>query len=305
MNETQRMLELLTSSFPSLASMGALEARAAVDARIRPAANLEDALASDAVIEGPGGALPIRTYRPVKNSTSTFVTVYAHGGGFLHGSIEGHDAFCRTWAKHTGTPVVSVGYRLAPEHGAPSGSDDLMAAAAWAVGEGLGDTVVLAGDSSGANLAAVAALALRGDQRVRTIAQVLLYPFLDPTMSSESYRRLGDSNFITASNLATYWQHYLSAPGTSEAEPWQVNPALAPSHEGAPPAIVITAGLDPLQDEGRNYAALLRRCGTPTLLRHYPDQFHGFATIAGYRPARSAQRTLWSDLRHLLTTHPH
>lgn len=316
MNETEQMLALLNAGFPDISNLGPIEARAEVDARIRPVANLTDAETEDCVIDREGGPLAIRIYRPCTTdapataasvtpaaSVAPVATIYAHGGGFLHGSIQGHDSFCRTFAQHTGMPVVSVDYRLAPEHGAPSGSCDLVSATEWAATQRLGQTFVLAGDSSGANLAAVAALALRGHATVRVAAQVLLYPFLDPTMSSPSYRRLGDTNFVTATTLATYWRHYLAAPGTATATPWQVNPALAPTHEGAPPAIVVTAGLDPLQDEGRDYAHRLAAAGTPVLLRHYPDQFHGFATIPGYGPARSAQAMLWSDLRRTLA-HP-
>lgn len=307
MNETEQLLELLNSTFPDITTMTALEARAAVDSRIRPAENLSDAQTHDHTIAAPHGALRVRVYRQEDGGGSPAlpVTIYAHGGGFLHGSIEGHDSFCRTWSKRTGMTVVSVDYRLAPEWGAPAAAEDLVTTAHWALAEGLGSRVLLAGDSSGANAAAVASAMLVAETSNSLAGQVLITPFLDPRMSTETYRTRAEGYFITARILETYWSHYLGAPGTAEAEPWQVNPTLAPNLADLPPTIVITAGLDPLSAEGRAYHHALTGEGVTSLHRHYPDQFHGFFTIPRYGPAVSATDILWADLTALINNTEH
>lgn len=298
MTQTQRMIELLNENFPDLAARPPLEARAAADARVRPADNLDDvAGATDHRIGDH--EVPVRVYVPHSPRAGAPVTVFAHGGGFLHGSIASHDGFCRRWSRGTSTIVVSVGYRLAPEHRAPAGADDVLAAVDWVRNQGLGTEVVLAGDSAGATLVAIASLHLRDRGRSPVRAQVLLYPFLDPTMSSESHQSLATGTFVTGRLLSYYWKVYLGDEPRS-AITADIDPTLADRHDGLPPAIVVTAGRDPLCDEGRAYAQLLSSAGVRTIHRHYPDQFHGFATIPNYAPSESATGILWSDLADLL-----
>ncbi|PRA80258.1 alpha/beta hydrolase [Microbacterium sp. MYb66] len=304
MDETIRMLELLNASFPPLATMDPFDGRAAADDRIRPATNLDDvASTEDVVVDAGTHGIPIRTYHPHERRPDAPTTVYAHGGGFLHGSIVGHDGFCRRWARATGAVVVSVDYRLAPEAGPGAARDDVVAAAVWAVDTGLAaHGLVLAGDSSGGNVAAGAAISLRDRGRSPVVAQVLLYPFLDPTMSSESHRTRADGYFVTSELLAHYWRTFLGErPDRFDAD---VTPLAVDDLAGLPPAIVVTAGLDPLCDEGADYAGRLRSAGVPVTLRHHPDQFHGFLTIPGYGPGTSAADILWSDLRSLTAPDP-
>lgn len=304
MDETTRMLELLDASFPPLATMTPSEGRAAADERIRPATNLDDVASTDDVTVAAGThPLPIRVYHPHAARPGAPTTVYAHGGGFLHGSIAGHDGFCRRWARATGAVVVSVGYRLAPESGPGEARDDLVAAVDWVVAAGLADHgVVLAGDSSGGNLAAGATIALRDRGTSPVVAQVLLYPFLDPTMSSESHRTRASGYFVTSDLLAHYWRTFLGAdPDRFDAA---VTPLAVDDLTGLPPAFVVTAGLDPLSDEGSTFAGRLRDAGVPVVHRHHPDQFHGFLTIPGYGPGISAAEILWSDLRSITTPEP-
>ncbi|WP_262001632.1 alpha/beta hydrolase [Microbacterium sp. Mcb102] len=304
MDETTRMLELLNASFPRLATMDPLDGRAAADERIRPATNLDDVAATDdGVVDAGTHGIPIRTYHPRERRPDAPTTVYAHGGGFLHGSIAGHDGFCRRWARTTGATVVSVDYRLAPEAGPGAARDDVIAAADWAVGAGLGaHGLLLAGDSSGGNVAAGAAIGLRDRGASPVVAQVLLYPFLDPTMSSESHRARATGYFVTSELLAHYWRTFLGErPGRFDAD---VTPLAVDDLAGLPPAIVVTAGLDPLCDEGADYARRLRSAGVPVTLRHHPDQFHGFLTIPGYGPGISAAEILWSDLHSLTSPDP-
>ncbi len=301
MDDTRSMLAALNGSFPDIASMHPLDARAAADSRVTPTPEPGIvASADDVTVQTAGGDIGARIYRPHAPLEAAPLTIYAHGGGFLHGSIASHDRFCRAWAAQTGSTVVSVDYRLAPEHVGPAPVNDVVAVTEWALATGLAPHgVVLAGDSSGANLAAVAAIVLRDQGESPVVGQVLIYPFLDPTMSSESHRRLAEGYFVTGRLLRFYWETYLGGPLGASAPDWRVMPLAAASHSDLPPSITITAGLDPLADEGREYAALLRRSGNEALHRHYPEQFHGFLTIPNYPPAAAAQELLWSDIAEL------
>ena len=303
MTETTRMLALLNETFPDLAAMTPADARIAADARIRPAANLDDVARVEDVMATHGpDAVSVRIYHPHAQRDGAPVTVYAHGGGFLHGSVAGHDGFCRRWAKGTRSTVVSVEYRLAPEAAPPAARDDIVTAVEWARASGLAPHgVVVAGDSSGGNLAAGAAIVLRDRGDTPIIAQVLAYPFLDPSMSTPSHRSRAHGYFVTSDLLAYYWRHYL-AGSSREAFAPEVTPLAVPDLSGLPSAVVITAGLDPLSDEGAQYAHRLRDAGVSVVHRHYPDQFHGFLTIPGYGPADSAAEVLWSDLQQLPET---
>ncbi|MGV9193850.1 alpha/beta hydrolase [Microbacterium sp. MC2] len=302
MTETARMLELLNRTFPDLAAMAPAEARAAADSRIRPAMNLDDVARVDDARAAVGStAVPVRVYHPHTRREDAPVTVYAHGGGFLHGSVAGHDGFCRRWSRHTQSVVISVEYRVATEAEPPAAREDMVTAITWARAEGFaGNGVLVAGDSAGANLAAGAAIALHDRGRSPVVGQVLLYPFLDPRMSSASHRTRGSGYFVTSRLLDYYWRTYLrdrTDPFTPE-----VTPLAVTDLQGLPPAVIVTAGLDPLCDEGRTFAERLRTDGVPVLQRHYPDQFHGFVTIPGYGPAEAACDVLWADVQHLTTS---
>jgi acetyl esterase len=284
--------------------MEPLEGRAAADARIRPATNIDDvASTADVVVDAGTHSIPIRAYHPLERRPDAPTAVYAHGGGFLHGSIAGHDGFCRRWSRATGSAVVSVDYRLAPEAGPGAALDDMVAAVEWTVDAGLAaHGVVLAGDSSGGNLAAGAAIRLRDQGKSPAVGQVLLYPFLDPAMSAESHRTRATGYFVTSELLAHYWHTFLGGR-TRRFDP-DVSPLAVDDLTGLPPAIVVTAGLDPLCDEGADYVQRLRAVGVPVVLRHYADQFHGFLTIPGYGPGISAAEILWSDVRSLTSSDP-
>ncbi|MDL9979339.1 alpha/beta hydrolase [Microbacterium sp. ASV49] len=301
-DETRRLLALLNETFPDIASMEPLEARTAVDARIRPAANLDDVASTTDEAVGTDG-VTVRVYRPHDPDPDVPATVYVHGGGFLHGSVEGHDSYCRSWARAVRGIVVSVDHRRAPDVPAPVPLEDVIAAVDWVRANGFADAgVVIAGDSSGGNLAAGAALALRDRSDSPLVGQVLLYPFLDPTMSSPSYERNAEGYFITARILDYYWQSYLGETDRDAAasDP-RISPPAASSLAGLPPAIVVTGGRDPLCDEGRDYADALRDAGVPVIHHHFPEQFHGFATIPGYGPGAAASAIVWSDFARMFT----
>ncbi len=305
MDETTRMLELLNASFPRLATMDPLDGRAAADERIRPATNLDDVAATDdGVVDAGTHGIPIRTYHPREWRPDAPTTVYAHGGGFLHGSIAGHDGFCRRWARATGATVVSVDYRLAPEAGPGAGARRRdRRGGLGRRGRARGARAPPRGRQLGRQrrgLARRSASAIAA--RARSSHRCCYYPFLDPTMSSESHRARATGYFVTSELLAHYWRTFLGErPGRFDAD---VTPLAVDDLAGLPPAIVVTAGLDPLCDEGADYARRLRSAGVPVTLRHHPDQFHGFLTIPGYGPGISAAEILWSDLRSLTSPDP-
>ncbi|WP_300268833.1 alpha/beta hydrolase [Microbacterium sp.] len=305
MNETQQMLDLLSTNFPDITSMPPTEGRRVVDARVRPAANIDDvASTEDLTVDTDGRAVSVRVYHPHESVEAAATTVFAHGGGFLHGSIASHDGFCRLWSQQTRSTVISVDYALSPEHSAPTARDDMIAVVDWALGDGRTEHgVVLAGDSSGGNVAAAATLALRDRGASPVVAQVLIYPFLDPSMSSHSHLTRAEGYFVTGALLAHYWRVHLGDDFAARASDPSATPFAVTDLSAMPPSIVITAGLDPLSDEGAEYARRLREAGASVLHRHFPDQFHGFFTIAGYGPARSASDILWSDLRTLIRPH--
>lgn len=319
--EVARMLTLLDSGFPPIATMTGAEARAAIDARVVAPDNVDDAISEDRIIEGPGGDLRVRIYRPHgEASTPRPAVVFFHGGGFVFCSIASHDGFCRRIARHTGSVVVSVDYRLAPEYQAPAAAEDSYAATVWTSShhDELGidpARIVVAGDSAGGNLAAVVALMARDRKGPALAGQVLLYPVIEPDFTTASHRAFGVGNFNTTAHMRWYWKQYVghslidgSADACSEVpSPCSyVIPTCAESLSDLPPAIVVTAGRDPLSSEGRSYAAALREAGVRVVHRHYSELFHGFLTIGPFSPAESARQLLWADLAdRILSTSTH
>ncbi|OBA62659.1 esterase [Mycobacterium sp. 1100029.7] len=300
------MLEALNVGFPRVENMTGPQARAAVAERRLPVANLDDVQSTtDRDVPGPDGPIPVRIYRPHgAPAGGCAAIVFYHGGGFVFCDIESHDAFCRALTRGTRAVVVSVDYRLAPEHPAPAAADDAYAAYRWAVAHAdeLGTDphrTAVAGDSAGGNLAAVTAIRCRDRGVTAPAAQLLIYPAIDPCFDTESYRRYGTGYFNTRAAMQWYWRQYLGAE--TQFEPFSVvAPARAQSHAGLAPAIVVTAGLDPLHSEGGDYACRLRDAGVPVIHRDFPGLFHGFMTIQSFGPATSAQQLVCADLRELL-----
>ena len=310
--ETPRMLAALNEGFPPVQTMTGAEARAVVAQRVQPVDNLDDvARTEDLQVEAEHGPIPVRVYHPHGEEPQRPVVVFLHGGGFVFCSIESHDGFCRRLARHTDAVVVSVDYRLAPEHPAPAAAHDAYAAVCWVaenaarLGVDAG-RIAVAGDSAGGNLAAVVPLMLRDLGGPTLAGQVLLYPVLEPDFASESYQRFATGHFNTRAAMEWYWQQYVGNDPASAALPEpaeHVVPLRAPSLSGLPPAVVVTAGRDPLCSEGQRYAAALHDAGVPVRHRHYPELFHGFMTIGPFGPAAAARELLWHDIRRLLT-HP-
>lgn len=302
------LLKVLNSGFPQVQDMTGAEARAAVAARRQPVSNLDDvASAEDIQIPASHGSIPARVYRPhaADSGATPAVVVFFHGGGFVFCDLETHDGFCRVVSRGTGAIVVSVDYRLAPEHRAPAAAEDAMTATLWAIehADELGadpGRVVTMGDSAGGNLAAAACLMLRDAGRPQPAGQVLLYPVIDPDCDSESAHTYATGYFNTRAAMEWYWQQYLPDSGVVPAPTRHVAPLSAETLTGLPPAVVVTAGLDPLSSEGHAYAAALRQDGVPVVHRDYGGLFHGFLTIVPFPPARAARALLWTDIADLL-----
>src|SRR5438105_7960678 len=234
----------------------------------------------DLAIPGPAGPIPARLYRATATGTLP-VLVFFHGGGWVVGDVESHDTVCRHLANCAGCAVVSVDYRLAPEHKFPAAVEDCFAATAWvadnaaALGVDAGGLAV-GGDSAGGNLAAVVSLLARDKGVPRIAYQLLIYPATDAAMRHDSIARYAEGYVLTRATMRWFYDQYLRTP--EDAADWRVSPLLASDLAGLPPAFVLTAGYDPLCDEGDSYAARLAAAGVPVEHRRFAGQIHGFAT---------------------------
>lgn len=236
-------------------------------------------------IPAPHGAIPARIYKPRKLRKANGLApclVFFHGGGWVIGNLDTHDVVCRMLAHEGELIVISVDYRLAPEHKFPAAADDAITATRWvsANAKQLGvdaAQLLVGGDSAGGNLAAVVALAARDGGGPKLAGQVLIYPATDFAMSHPSHSEPETSILLTHSVIKWFCNHYLN--GAADIDHWKASPARAKTLDGLPPAYVLTAGADPLRDEGAEYAARLKEAGVPMTYRHFPGQFHGFFTM--------------------------
>jgi acetyl esterase len=238
----------------------------------------------DLSIPGPGGDIPIRIYA-IEHGGLRPALVYFHGGGFVFGNLDTHDTVCRAIAKESGAVVISVDYRLAPEHKFPAAVEDSYAATVWvsANAERLGidsRRIAVGGDSAGGNLATVVAMRCRDAGGPALAAQVLLYPVTDSSsFETASHREFAEGYFLTSGAMAWFTGHYL-ASADQKRHP-EVSPLLAPNVSGLPPALVITAEFDPLRDEGEAYAQRLQEAGVAVTVKRYPGMIHGFVSMHG------------------------
>jgi acetyl esterase len=239
---------------------------------------------SDLRFPGPGGPISLRCYRGVGAGGTRLqpALVYIHGGGFVVGNLDSHDQVCRALANAIPGVVVAVDYRLAPEHKFPAAVDDAVAATRWiarhASSLGIDATrLAVGGDSAGGNLAAVVALTLRDAGGPALCLQLLIYPATDMRMDHPSHFRHAGQLPLLRTTAQWFIGHYLN--GAEDVADWRASPLRAPSLEGLPPALVITAGFDPLCDEGEAYAQALSKAGGAARLERFEGQVHGFFTM--------------------------
>lgn len=238
---------------------------------------------------GPNGAIPMRVYRPKtlrESNGRAPCLVFYHGGGWVIGDLESHDAVCRILAHEGQLLAIAVDYRLSPEHKFPAAVNDAIAAAQWiaANADSLGidpARLMVGGDSAGGNLSAVVALEAR-EQGPKIAGQVLIYPATDFRMSHPSHSEPETSCLLTHSVIRWFRDQYFTT--LADGDDRRASPARAETLKGLPPAYVLTAGADPLRDEGDEYARRLMDAGIPVTHITYPGQFHGFITMGKLLP---------------------
>jgi len=236
-------------------------------------------------IPAPHGSIPARIYTPkTPRQTGGLAPclVFFHGGGWVIGDLDSHDVVCRKLADEGRLIVVSVDYRRAPEHKFPAAVDDAITATGWIAAHapelGIDPTrLLVGGDSAGGNLAAVVALAARDGNGPAISGQLLIYPATDFALTHASHREPETSIQLTHSVIRWFRDHYLN--GAADVHDWRASPARARTLTGLPPAYVLTAGADPLRDEGDEYAQRLKEAGVAITYRTFPGQFHGFFTM--------------------------
>ena len=236
-------------------------------------------------IPSPAGSIPARVYTPTRLRMVNGLApglVFFHGGGWVIGDLDSHDVVCRKLADEGELMVVSVDYRLAPEHKFPAAVDDAIASTKWIAENAKrfgidAARLMVGGDSAGGNLAAVVAIAARDGNGPDIAGQLLIYPAIDFAMTHPSHKEPETSILLTHSVIRWFRDHYLS--GAVDVHDWRASPARATTLIGLPPAYVLTAGADPLRDEGDEYAHRLKEAGVAVTHRTFPGQFHGFFTM--------------------------
>jgi acetyl esterase len=240
----------------------------------------------DGAFDGPGGAIKYRRYRPLGVTPGSLPTlIYYHGGGFVIGTIETHDSTCRRVANRSRCQVISIDYRLSPEHPFPAPIDDGIAAfrhirdnaAAFGADPA---RLAVGGDSAGGAVAAVVCQAMRDAKEQGPAFQMLIYPATDSSQESGSRQEFAEGYFLSKGLMDWFWKAYV--PAGADLSDLRLSPLLAKDFAGLPPAFVLTAGYDPLRDEGRAYADRLIDAGVKTTYVNYPGTIHGFFTLTRF-----------------------
>jgi acetyl esterase len=270
------------------------EQRVAIRESARIAAGRPIAVRSvrDLEVDGAEGPLRARLYSPPSTATSPRpLVVFFHGGGWVVGDLDTHDQPCRLISRYADVHVLSVDYRLAPEHPFPAAAEDAVASFDWAVEHaaelGADPTrVAVAGDSAGGNLAAVVAQATRDAGTRQPVAQLLLYPGADGSVSRPSKALFADGFFLTRTQMDWYWDTYRAGAPSTDV---RLSPLLNPDLSGLAPTVLTTAAFDPLRDEGEAYAEALRAAGTTVVLRRAAGLVHGYFSMTGIHHASFAE----------------
>jgi acetyl esterase/lipase len=270
--------EMEALGIPPLGELPVDEARAAGEAAsAKVFGPVVEVPYEDRTVPGPGRAIPVRVYRPGEEPAP--VLLYFHGGGWVLGSISTHHGVCATLARLAGCVVCSVDYRLAPEHLFPAALDDAWAATTWVATQaddlgGQPGAVAVGGDSAGGTLAAVCALRAR-DGGIPLALQLLVYPVCDADLDTPSYREFADGYWLTADAMRWFWDLYLPEGSGDRFQP-DASPLRAADVGSTAPALVMTAGFDPLLAEGEAYARRLEGAGVPVTYSCYEGLIHGF-----------------------------
>jgi acetyl esterase len=282
--DIRRLLDTVFAAPPGAPPPDVEALRAAAEEAPRRLGGEPEALGcvEDAQVPGPAGSIPLRIYRPDAASPLPLV-LYAHGGGWVTGSLDSHDRLCRILARSLHAVLVAVGYRCAPEHVYPAALDDFEAAWRWARVRGAsfgadGERFAVAGDSSGGNLAAALTLRLRTSRAPQPQLQLLLYPALDATCSRASYREFATGYNLAGAQMAWYWDVYRAG---AAAEAPELSPLAARKLSGLAPAVVATAEADVLRDDGLDYARRLGEAGVPVRVIRCEGMIHGFLRWTG------------------------
>ena len=242
-------------------------------------------LVENLVIPGPHGDIAARYYRPAGASTDDILPLclFYHGGGWVIGDLDSHEYVCRRMVNSGGFAVISVDYRMAPEHTFPVAVEDAYAALEWAAAGAGGrkidpDHLAVSGDSAGGNLSAVVALMARDQAGPVIRFQGLIYPATDMNMITQSHTDFAEGHILTAKSMVWFQEQYLNS--LADREDWRASPIKHENLKDLPPAIVITAGHDPLKDEGKAYAERMADAGVDVTFKCYEGQIHGFVTMA-------------------------
>jgi acetyl esterase len=271
---------------PALDALPPVEARKVFDNMALPRREIAVKSVENRKLPGPAGEIPVRIYRPAVSGVLPAL-MYFHGGGWVIGSLDSHDATCRELCVGAGCVVVSVDYRLAPEHPYPAAPEDCYAATRWVAqnAASLGvdpRRLAVGGDSAGGNLSAVVAQMARDKGGPAICFQLLIYPVTDADFSTPSYAQNAEGYLLTTSAMRWFWGHYVPSE-TQRREPY-ASPLRAADLAGLPPAFVLTAEFDPLRDEGEAYAKRLQQAGVSTALSRYDGLIHGFVSMGLVAP---------------------
>ena len=284
--QAQALMNLMIDKgIPPVYTQTPTEARASYRARrsfTQPDAP-EVGRVQDLSFQHSGVDIAVRVYHPAAASPALPALVYLHGGGWTIGDLDTHDVLCRSLCQQAGGVVVAVDYRMGPEHKFPAAYDDAVAAWQWVASQSEALSIdpariAIGGDSAGGNLAAAACLGLR-DLGHKPVMQLLIYPSTLMAPDTDSYRNNGQGYMLTRESIAWYSGNYLRGP--QDTLDWRASPQLATSHANLPPALVLTAGFDPLRDEGLLYADALSRAGVSAQYICFERQIHGFITMGG------------------------
>jgi len=285
--QTRTLLQLIEErGEPQVHAVSVADARTDYRERssVTQPASPEVASVEELRADGPQGLIPLRLYRPIGHALGALlpVLVYYHGGGWVIGDLDTHDTLCRELANLSGCAVMAVEYRLAPEHRFPAAVDDCCAATRWvrAQAEALNldaSRLAVGGDSAGGNLAAVVSIDARDRGDLPIAFQLLIYPATDQRCITPSHAENARGYLLTREWMEYFGTHYIA--DRAQHEDWRASPLLHPDFSNLPPALVLTAGFDPLRDEGAAYAERLTASGNRASHVLFPRQVHGFITM--------------------------